>query len=77
MRGSVIKWGRSYCYVVSLGYDDAGKRCQKRVGGFATEQQAEAALDAALKRMRFGSWADNGNAPAAAAASRETPAAAR
>ncbi len=45
MRGSVKKYGSSWCVTFDLGIDPAtGKRRQKRKRGFATRKEAEAAL---------------------------------
>ncbi len=45
MRGSVKKYGQSWCVTFDLGIDPAtGKRRQKRKRGFATRKEAEAAL---------------------------------
>jgi integrase len=61
MRGSVLKRGPTWSYVLYLGRDDAtGKKHQKWVGGFRTKKLAEDALTEALERVRTGSWADPG-----------------
>jgi len=45
MRGSVIKRGKKYSIVFDVGRDPVtGKRKQKRISGFATRKEAEAAL---------------------------------
>ncbi len=60
MRGSVIKRGRTWSYVLYLGRDEDGKKRQKWVGGFRTRREAESAVTEALDRMRTGTWADAG-----------------
>lgn len=61
MRGSVIKRGKTYSYVLYLGRDDrTGTKRQKWVGGFRTKKEAENALTEALERVRTGNWADPG-----------------
>ncbi|HET9690024.1 MAG TPA: tyrosine-type recombinase/integrase [Acidimicrobiales bacterium] len=61
MRGSIVKRGAGYTYVLELGRDAAtGKRRQKWVGGFRTKREAEAALTAALGRLQAGQFADPG-----------------
>ena len=60
MRGSVVKRGRTWTYVLSVGRDETGRRRQKWVGGFATKKAAEAALTEALGRLQAGVWADPG-----------------
>ena len=60
MRGSVIKRGNTWTYVISLGRDASGKKRQKWVGGHRTKNAAEDALVEALERMRTGMWVDPG-----------------
>jgi integrase len=61
MRGSVMKRGKTWSYVLYLGRDDrTGAKRQKWVGGFATKKLAEEALTEALERVRTGNWADPG-----------------
>lgn len=60
MRGSVIKRGNTWSYVLPLGVAPDGKRRQKWVGGFPTKAAAEDGLTAALHRMRSGTYADPG-----------------
>lgn len=60
MRGSVLKRGKTWSYVLYLGRDDEGRKRQKWVGGFRTRKDAEAALSEALERVRTGTWADPG-----------------
>jgi Domain of unknown function (DUF1906)/Arm DNA-binding domain/Phage integrase, N-terminal SAM-like domain len=60
MRGSIVKRGKTYGYVLYLGRDDQGRKRQKRVGGFRTKREAEAALTEALERKRTGTWGDPG-----------------
>ena len=61
MRGSVIKRGKSYSYVLYLGRDDqTGTKRPKWVGGFRTKKEAQDALTEALERVRTGSCADPG-----------------
>lgn len=60
MRGSIVKRGKTYSYVLYLGRDDAGSKRQKWVGGFRTKREAEAALTEALERRRTGMWGDPG-----------------
>lgn len=58
MRGSVIKRGKTWSYVVDVGRDDAGKRRQLWKGGFATKRDAQRALTALLGKVDDGSWFD-------------------
>lgn len=44
MKGSVFKRGSKWAFVVDLPRNDAGKRQQKKKGGFNTKKEAEAAL---------------------------------
>ena len=60
MRGSVMKRGKTWTYVISLGRDASGKKRQKWVGGHRTKKAAEDALTEALERMRTGMWIDPG-----------------
>lgn len=60
MRGSVMKRGKTWTYVISLGRDASGKKRQKWVGGHRTKKEAEDALTEALERMRTGMWIDPG-----------------
>lgn len=66
MRGSVMKRGKSWTYVLYVGRDAAGKKRQKWVGGFPTRREAEAALSQALDRVRTGMWSDPGRITVAA-----------
>ena len=58
MRGSVVKRGKTWSYVVDVGRDDAGKRRQKWKGGFRTKRDAQRALSEALGKVDDGSWFD-------------------
>ena len=60
MRGSLLKRGETWSYVLYLGRGADGKKQQKWVGGFRTRREAEAALTEALERVRTGMWADPG-----------------
>jgi integrase len=60
MRGSLLKRGRTWSYVLYLGRDNDGHKRQKWVGGFRTRKDAEGALSEALERVRTGTWADPG-----------------
>jgi len=60
MRGSVVKRGRGYSYVVYLGRDENGKKRQKWVSGFRTKKSCETALNEALQRIQSGTWIDPG-----------------
>lgn len=60
MRGSVLKRGKTWSYVLYLGRDNDGRKRQKWVGGFRTRKDAEGALSEALERVRTGTWADPG-----------------
>ena len=60
MRGSVVKRGRTWTYVLYLGRDESGHKRQKWTGGFRTRREAEAALTSALGRMQAGTWVDPG-----------------
>jgi hypothetical protein len=58
MRGSVVRSGNTYGYVLYPGRDDRGRIRPKRVGGFRTRREAEAALTEALERKRPRTWGD-------------------
>jgi integrase len=60
MRGTIVKRGKSWSYVLYLGRDQDGKKRQKWVGGFRTRRDAEEALTQSLDRVRTGTWADPG-----------------
>ena len=60
MRGSVMKRGSTWTYVIALGRDASGKKRQKWVGGHRTKADAEDALIEALERLRTGMWIDPG-----------------
>ena len=61
MRGSVVKRGRTWSYVVDVGRDPgSGRRVQRWKGGFATKRQAELALRRALDAVEAGETADAG-----------------
>jgi integrase len=60
VRGSLLKRGETWSYVLYLGRGPDGKKQQKWVGGFRTRREAEAALTEALERVRTGTWADPG-----------------
>ena len=60
MRGSLLKRGETWSYVLYLGRGPDGKKQQKWVGGFRTRREAEAALTEALERVRTATWADPG-----------------
>jgi integrase len=60
MRGSIVKRGKSWSYVLYLGRDQSGKKRQKWVGGFRTRRDAEDALTQSLDRVRTRTWADPG-----------------
>jgi integrase len=60
VRGSIVKRGKTYSYVLYLGRDDQGRKRQKWMGGFRTKREAESALTEALERRRTGTWGDPG-----------------
>jgi integrase len=60
MRGSIVKRGRGYSYVLYLGRDESGRKRQKWVGGFRTKKDAEVALAEALGRVHTGTFTDPG-----------------
>jgi integrase len=60
VRGSIIKRGTGYSYVVYLGRDESGKKRQKWVGGFRTKRDVESALAEALGRVQAGQFANPG-----------------
>ena len=60
MRGTVMKRGSTWTYVLYLGRDASGKKQQKWVGGHRTKREAEDALTEALERIRTGMWIDPG-----------------
>lgn len=60
MRGSTVKRGRTWSYVLYFGRDSTGRKRQKWVGGFDTRRAAEDALVAALGKRRDGIAADAG-----------------
>jgi hypothetical protein len=60
MRGSIVKRGRTWSYVLYLGRAADGRKRQKWVGGFRTRKDAEAALAKALDQVHTGTYADAG-----------------
>ena len=61
MRGSVVKRGNTWSYVVDVGRDPvSGRRRQRWKGGFATKREAERALGRALAAVGAGEVADAG-----------------
>ena len=54
MRGTVIKRGKSWTYVVDVGTNENGKRQQRWKGGFHTRKEAQAALTATLHKLATG-----------------------
>ncbi len=60
MRGSIIKRGQTYAYVLYLGRDANGKKRQKWAGGFRTKKDAEVALAKKLDEVHTGTFADPG-----------------
>jgi len=61
MRGSVVKRGNTWSYVVDVGRDPvSGRRRQRWRGGFATKREAEKALGRALAAVGAGEVADAG-----------------
>ncbi len=61
MRGSIVKRGKTYTYVLSLGRDASGRKRQKWVGGFRTKKDAEVALAKVLDRVHTGTFVDAGH----------------
>lgn len=60
MRGSIVKRGKTYSYVLYLGRDAAGRKKQKWVGGFRTKKDAEVALAKCLDQVHTGTYSDAG-----------------
>ena len=60
MRGSVMRRGSTWTYVIYLRRDASGKKQQKWVGGHRTKKEAEDALTETLERLRAGMWIDPG-----------------
>jgi integrase len=60
MRGSIVKRGAGYSYVLYLGRDITGRKRQKWVGGFRTKREAEVAMVEALGRLNSGQFVDPG-----------------
>ena len=61
MRGSVVKRGNTWSYVVDVGRDPvSGRRRQRWKGGFPTKREAERALGRALAAVGAGEVADAG-----------------
>jgi hypothetical protein len=60
MRGSIVKRGAGYSYVLYLGRGEDGRKQQKWVGGFRTKRSAEDALGEALGRISAGQFSDPG-----------------
>jgi len=54
MRGSIVKRGAGYSYVLYLGRDETGRKKQKWVAGFRTRKDAEKALATALDQVHTG-----------------------
>src|SRR5262249_28933135 len=67
MRGSVIKRGRTWSYVIDVGRDpESGRRRQRWKGGFATKRAAELAMRQALNAVDAGDVVDAANCTVAA-----------
>ena len=61
MRGSVVKRGNTWSYVVDVGRDPVtGRRRQRWKGGYPTKREAERALGRALAAVGDGAVADAG-----------------
>jgi integrase len=60
VRGSIVRRGAGYSYVLYLGRDSSGRKRQKWVGGFRTKRAAEAAMIEALGRVNAGQFVDPG-----------------
>ncbi len=60
MRGSIVKRGAGYSYVLYLGRGEDGRKQQKWVSGFRTKRSAEDALGEALGRISVGQFSDPG-----------------
>jgi integrase len=60
MRGSVVRRGKTWSYIVYLGRDAEGRKRQKWKGGFPTKRAAEDALTEFLGRLRTGDYVDAG-----------------
>jgi hypothetical protein len=58
VRGRVVWSGETYGYVLYPSRDDRGRIQPKRVGGFRTRREAEAALTEALERWHPRTWGD-------------------
>lgn len=66
MRGSVVKRGRRWSYVVDIGRDpESGRRRQRWKGGFGTKREAELALRRALDAVDTGEVGNAGGTLAA------------
>jgi len=62
MKGSVIKRGLTWSYIVDIGKDPVtGKRKQKSKGGFKKKKDAEAALLQILKELEEGEFIEPSN----------------
>lgn len=60
MRGSIVKRGKTYSYVLYLGHGPDGRKKQKWVGGFRTKKDAEVALAKCLDQVHTGTYSDAG-----------------
>jgi integrase len=59
MKGHIYKRGKTWTYVVSIGYDETtGKRKQKTKGGFATKKEAQAAAAKLITEINEGSFVE-------------------
>ncbi|UOY92868.1 site-specific integrase [Ectobacillus sp. JY-23] len=57
MKGHLYKRGKTWTYVVDIGYDEVtGKRKQKNKGGFKRQKDAQAALNKVLTEIEEGSY---------------------
>ncbi|MBX6395630.1 MAG: Arm DNA-binding domain-containing protein [Alicyclobacillaceae bacterium] len=58
MKGSVFRRGKKWAFVVDLPRDETGKRRQKKVSGFATKKEAEAALAKLIAEVESGTYVE-------------------
>jgi len=58
MNGKVFQRGNTWTYVVDLPRKASGKRNQKKVGGFKSKREANAALAATINQINTGQYVE-------------------
>ena len=56
MRGTVIRRGKKWSFVIDVGYNENGKRIRRWHSGFDLKKQAQKELNATLARLQSGTY---------------------